>query len=401
MPVFSAGLSAVAGSPRAALPAVDELRDPSQVPVTRCDSCQLRFELKAENDSYEVGEPIVLSIHLINVGTTGVEVQHTSDVTGWHDGYRFQVFDHDAHQVPDPGKAAISRLHALGGMFLLAPGGADDRRLTLNYQVAPLQPGQYSIRGVFDSSYPQRVRAESNTAVISIRPTPPERVRDRINELIRNVATDPRRVAPYLGFTGDVAAIPPLVDLLYQKDDGVQVSALDALLYLDRGHVEESLLDALRRRGPRERMIHFLIGRVPDAVTKPWLIQALRSLEGDARAAAVEGLRLSNAVPDPNLLEPLAAMLREPVAGVRHQASIAVGAYHNHQALIALAPAVADVDATVSEQATIAIGWIAQASAVGSDTRQEAIDLLRKAAESGRAQVSEQARRWLLNVGAQ
>ena len=103
-------------------------------PVTRCESCQLRLDLEVEKVTYEVGEPIVIAMRLDNVGTTQVQLQHTSDVTGRHDGYRFEVFDEDARQLPDPGKAAISLLGALGGMVSVAPGGADSRRLTLNYQ---------------------------------------------------------------------------------------------------------------------------------------------------------------------------------------------------------------------------------------------------------------------------
>src|SRR5262245_22310634 len=92
----------------------------AQEPVARCQSCQLRFHVEAENTTCEVGEPIVISIRLANVGTTQVEVQRTSDVTGRHDGYRFEVYDEDARQLPDPGKAAISLLGALGGMVSVA-----------------------------------------------------------------------------------------------------------------------------------------------------------------------------------------------------------------------------------------------------------------------------------------
>jgi hypothetical protein len=380
------------------------IRAQAPEPVTRCETCQLALDVQAEKVTYEVGEPIVLSIRLTNVGRSQVQVQHTSDVTGRHDGYRFDVFDEDARPLPDPGKAAISLLGALGGAVSIAPTGTDSRRLTLNYQVAPLKPGRYSIRGVFDSSYPRGgLHAESSSIVIIIQPTPPERVRDRLNNLIRNVSADPRHVAPYLGFTGDVAAIRPLVDLLYRNDDGVQVSALDALLYLDRGAVEESLLNALRDRGPRERMIHFLVVNLatPNALIRPLLIQALRSADGDARIGAVEGLRLSNSAHDPELFAPLASMLRDLLAEVRHKASTAVGGYQNQQALAALTPLVDDPDDTVSEQTTIAVGWIAQAGVIGSDTRREAIDVLRRAATSDRRAVAEQARKWLANVGAQ
>jgi hypothetical protein len=372
--------------------------------VARCESCRLRFELRADKVTYEVGEPIVLAIRLANVGTTQIQVQHTSDISGRHDGYRFEVFDEAAHQLPDPGNAAISLLGGLEGTVSVAPGRADSRQLTLNYQVAVLKPGRYSIKGVFDSSYPQSgVHAESNSLAIDIQPTPAGHLRQRVNSLVQNVDSDPGAVAPYLGFTGDETAIPPLVDLLYHKDDHVQVAALDALLYLDRGAVEQSLLDAVRDRGPRERIVYFLIeGRaIPNALIRPLLIQGLRSADAAARMGAVEGLRLSNPENDPELLAPLVAMLRDPVADVRHKASSAVGSFGDREALAALTPLIDDPDDSVSEQTTICAGWIAQAAAIGSDTRRAAIEVLRRAAKSDRRAVAERAGEWLAKVGAQ
>lgn len=150
-------------------------------------------------------------------------------------------------------------------------------------------------------------------------------------------------------------------------------------------------------------MVHFLVVNLatPNALIRPLLVQALRSADGDARAGAVEGLRLSNPAHDPELFAPLAAMLRDSVAAVRLKASAAVGGYQNQQALAALTPVVDDADGSASEQATIAIGWIAQAAAIGSETRRTAIEVLRRAANSDRKAVAEQARKWLANVGAQ
>ena len=299
-----------------------------QEPAKVCESCQLRFDLAVERNTYEVGEPLQLSLRLTNLGTTEIQVRHTSDVTGRHDGYRFAVLDEDGRQVADPGAAAISLLGALGGILSVPPRGTDNRRLTLNYHVAPLKPGRYSVKGWFGSSNPQPGRdAESNRVVISIQPTSADRLRQRVSDLTRDLEVDARRGAAFLGFTGDAAAIPPLVDLLYRRDDGLQVAALDALLYLDRGTVEESLLAALEQRGARERMVHFLVVNIatPNAVIRPLLVQALRSADGDARAGAVEGLRLSNSAHDPELFAALAAMLSDPVAAVRHKASAAVG----------------------------------------------------------------------------
>jgi HEAT repeat protein len=366
-----------------------------------CDGCRLRFDLALEKNSYEVGEPVLLSIRLTNIGASPVLLFHSSDVTGRHDGYGFDVFDEQGNPIADPGRDAISLLKSIGGIPSLAPGRSDERRLTLNYYVAPLKPGQYSIRGSFDDSQTEpRVHAESNRVVFRVEETLPGKVQQRVSTLMREMDANPGGVAPLLGFTGDVTAIPPLVDLLY-RNDGARVSALDALLYLDRGRVDDALLKALRERGPRDGTIEFLVERVPSALMKPSLIQALRSANAEARAAAVKGLSLLNDPLDPALFAPLAAMLRDSSAAVRLNGAAAIGTYANQQALTALKPLVVDADASVSEQATIAIGWIVQASASGSDTRRGAIAVLRSVAQSGRGAASEQARAWLTNLGVQ
>jgi HEAT repeat protein len=274
----------------------------------------------------------------------------------------------------------------------------------LNYQVAPLTPGRYSVKGRFGSAYPQPgIRAESNEIAIAIVATSAKQLEARISVLAERIDVDACGVTPLLGFTGDPGAIPPLIDILYGNNDRCQTGAVDALRYLDPAAVEQSLLDALRRHGPQQRMIHFLIVelKAPADRTTPPLLDALRSADANARAASIEGLTLSDSATDPKLFPQFAAMLHDPVAKVRHQASIAVGGYGSQQALTALRPLVTDGDQTVSEQATIAVGWIAQAAAIGSETRREAIDLLRKVAGSGRSPASEQALKWLANVGAQ
>jgi HEAT repeat protein/Armadillo/beta-catenin-like repeat-containing protein len=293
-------------------------------------------------------------------------------------------------------------MNAIASTRMLAPGAAETRQYTLNLHMAVLKPGTYSVSGAFEPRLQSGIHARSNRVVFRILQTSPDTLRQRLSELTRQIAADPRPTATLLGFTGDAAAIPPLVDLLYHQDDGVQVAAADALLYFDRRSVRASLVEALRQRGPRERMIDFLVVelRTPNALTRPWLLLALRSGERDSRAAAVEGLYLSNFRHDPALFAPLATMLRDPVALVRQKASAAVGGYQNQQALTALVPLVDDSDASVAEQATIAVGWIAQSSAVSATTRRDAIDVLRTTATAGRGRASEAARQWLTNADA-
>jgi hypothetical protein len=362
-----------------------------------CDGCTLRLALASDKAGYEVGEPITLSVQLTNAGRRPVIVEHTSDVTGRHDGYRFDVIDEAGHRVADPGAAAVSLLEAIGGHDSLYPGGRDDRQFLLNHHVAPLKPGRYVVKARFGSRFVGRGAAvESNTIAIVIVPTSPDRVRQRIVDLTSRMGDSPG-VATLLGFTGDRAAIPAVIDLLYRKNDQLAARAMDALLYFDPATVRESLMDALRRRGPSDRMIWFLVVilNAPLADTQQFLLAALQSRDPDTRAAAVEGLRLSNRGNAPDLFAPLAAMLTDSAAKVRHRAASAVGRYADRRAFDALRSVVADSDPDVSAQATIAIGWIATAAAQGSGMRTEAIDLLREIAAGTRAGDSRQAKQWL------
>jgi hypothetical protein len=368
-----------------------------------CDDCTLRLKLASDKTTYEVGEPITLSVELTNTGRNGLVVAHTSDVTGRHDGYRFEAFDEAGHRIPDPGAAAVSLLEAIGGYVSIRPSDHDDRQFLLNYYVAPLKPGRYVVSGRFAAELVRRgLVVESNAIAIVVVPTPPARMRQRIAELIDRAGSDPAGAATFLGFTGHAAAIPPVVDLLYFKDDRVAAAAVDALLYFDPGAVRALLLEALSRRGPRDRMIHFLVVRLkaPPAAVQPNLIDALVSTDGEVRAAAVEGLRLSNAANDPRLFAPLSAMLKDPVAAVRQRTAAAVGQYADQRALEALRPAVEDPDPEVSEQATIAVGWVAVRAARDSDTRADAIAVLRAVADGERAGSSSQAKYWLSRVGS-
>ena len=370
---------------------------------TGCDDCTLRLALASDKPSYEVGEPITLSVQLTNAGRRPVIVEHTSDVTGRHDGYRFDVIDEGGHRVADPGAGAASLLEAIGGYASINPGGSDDRQFLLNHHVAPLKPGRYVVKARFGSRFVGRGAAvESNAVAIVIVPTSPERMRQRIVDLTSRVGDDPGGAATLLGFTGDRAAIPTVIDLLYRKDDQIAARAMDALLYFDTATVRESLLDALRRQGPSDRMIWFLVVKLsaPPPDTERFLLAALQSRDPDTRAAAVDGLRLSNRGNAPDLFVPLAAMLTDSVAKVRQRAASAVGQYADRRAFNALRSVVADSDSEVSEQATIAIGWVATAAAEGSSTRTEAIDLLREIAAGTRAGNSRQARYWLSRVGA-
>ncbi len=370
-----------------------------RVPPAGCSPCDVRFDLALDKPAYETGEPIVLKIHLTNLGSTPVQMPSTSDVTGRHDGYAFEVRDAQGSKLPSPGDVSVSLLKSLGSTRSIPSNGSHVRELTLNDRVPPLTPGKYFVRGTFAPRYRgQDVRAESQELPFEIVETPPAQLQKRISDLTRdvNLRADPRRLARLLGFTGDPSALALLVEMLYAAEDNARTAAVDALLYFDPATVRQSLLESLRTRGPRDRMVHFLVVwlRADKTQVTPLLLRWLADQDADTRAAAVEGLRLGNRPPDPKLFAPLAAMLEDPVTRVRHVAVGAVGGYQDAAALEAV-KAVLD-DPAMREQAVNAVGWVAGASS--GTTRDDAIRILQSVRQSG-GRAGQSAASWLARIG--
>jgi len=360
------------------------------------------FDLALDKKTYEVGEPIVLTLRLTNSGSLPLQVPVSSEVTGRHDGYSFQVQNDKREILKDPCHEYIALMHSLGSSEAVQPGNSCTRDLLLNYHVPPLEPGRYTVKGMFQPrGKGQKALAKSADVTFQVVATPPANLEKRVARLAGEVRAggDARRLAPLLGFTGHAGAAGPLVDLLYAETDAAQVAAAQALLYLDKDTVKKALLDSLRTRGPRERLTHLLVVPLqakPEEVT-PLLVRWLEDKDGATRYAAVYGLALSNGAKAPELLGLLEGRLKDPLAMVRQSAAAAIGAYQNAAALKALKAVVHDPDPGVSEQAAIAVGWVAAAAKPASAVRKEAIGVLRDVARSG-GRPAEQATYWLGKV---
>ncbi len=370
-----------------------------RLPPAGCSPCDVRFDLALDKPAYEVGEPIVLKIRLTNIGSMPARMPSTSDVTGRHDGYTFDVRDAQGRKLRDPGLTAVSLLRALISTRSIPPNGFHALELILNDRVPTLTPGKYVVHGIFAPRYQgQDLRAESGDLPFEIVATPPAHLQKRISDLAGdvNLRADARRLARLLGFTGDPSALALLVEMLYAADYNARAAAVDALLYFDPATVRQSLLESLRTRGPRDRMVHFLVVslRAEKTEVTPLLLRWLADQDADTRAAAVEGLRLGNRPPDPKLFPPLAAMLEDPVARVRHVAVGAVGCYQDAAALEAL-KAVLD-DPEVREQAVIAVAWVAEASS--GTTRDDAVKVLQSVRKTG-GRAGQSAASWLARIG--
>jgi len=362
----------------------------------------LRFDLTLDKKTYEVGEPMVLTLRLTNSGNLPIKAPVSNEVTGRHDGYSFQLQNDKGETLKDLCHEYINLMHSLGGYETIKPGDSHTRDLLLNYRVPPLKPGKYTLKGTFQPrGEGQKSQAKSADVTFRIVATPPANLEKRVARLAEELRAggDASRLAPLLGLTGHAGAATPLIDLLYAEAEPAQVAAAQALLYLDKDTVKKSLLDSLRTRGPRDRMIYHLVVPLqakPEVVT-PLLVRWLEDKEGATRHAAVYGLGLSNGAKVPELLPLLELRLKDPLARVRHGAAVAVGVYANAAALKALKAVLHDPDPGVSEQATIAVGWIAAAAKPDSAVRKEAIEVLRDVVRSG-GRPAEQATYWLGKV---
>jgi hypothetical protein len=356
--------------------------------LSPCTECKVQLRLALEKSTYEIGEPIPVQLHVTNVGPQPIEMSSSSERSGRHDGFAFEVRNATGQNVPAPAVGSSSLLKSIGGFKTLPPGATDTREILLNYHMAPLSPGSYTMKGLF-APIRLQIRAQSTTLRFQIAPTTETRVKARVADLVRQSSTDARSAAVRLGFTGHVDAIQPLVDMMYQADDGIAATASDALLNFKPSDVVRQMTAAVRSRGPSSRLVWLLLVGLkanPETVI-PSLVSALEHREASVRASAVEGLRLANGQrPDPKLFAPLAKRLADSNAAVRHQAVIAVGGYQNAAALAALKNTVDDVDPAVREQTMIALGWITAASDPNSPIREEIAEIHRRVAASGQGQ---------------
>jgi hypothetical protein len=354
------------------------------------ESADFRLTLELDRTVYEIGEPIVATLQMINLTNYPRSVPTTSEPTGRRAGFSLAVTASGGQAFQDPHNEYVSLWKSYSSQELVPPAGSATRRMFVNYFTPILEPGRYSVKADFD---PREARA--NTAPLRSAPvsfeivaTPPAARKDRVSRLVEQLrgGQDSHPVARLLGFTGQLEAIAPLVELLRdEEDDGVQVAAAEALRYLDRGRQKEALIESLGKHSPRSRLVyHFAMLRPTPEEMASLLLPWLSNSDERVRDAAIEGMRLCNGKePDPALLAPLVTMLRDASPLVRRSAASAVGGYRGAEALRALTTVVRDPDPGVSLQATIAVGWVAQAAEPGSDLRREAVTVLRSMVGSG------------------
>jgi RNA polymerase sigma factor (sigma-70 family) len=373
----------------------DPMKDDAKKPT--------RLVIALDKKSYEVGEPIKLTVSLSNVSDAPFDVPTTSDSRGQYDTtFSFVVKNDKGTVLKHPGRGKFGAMSVLGGHQTVPPGKFYTREFLLNYQIPPLTPGEYRVHAVFQpgsAAGPRDLRAQSQEVTIHIADTPPADVQARVARLAKELRDggESHNIAPLLGFTGRDEAIAPLIDIFYTEPKSMD--PIHALLYLDGDLVRPALVESIKTRGPRYNMMHFVdyVLRVKAEKLIPLLTPWLDDQDGESRFGAVEGLALVNRGKAPELFPLLEKRLNDPLAKVRQRASSAIGAYRDAAALQALKTVVRDPDAGVSEQATIAVGWVAKANSADSALRKEAVAVLREMSNStGRP--AEQAKYWLGQV---
>jgi hypothetical protein len=358
-----------------------------------------RLEVVLNKEQYEVGEPIVVTVRLTNTGSEPLGVVVSSDTTGRMDGWSFTVRNEKKEGLPDPGNELRRPMSCLASEVAVEPGKTYTQELLLNYRVAPLGPGRYTVQGVYQRRLLKgQTHAESPAVSFRIAETAPADVQKRVERLTKELRdkADANRIAALLGFTGHPAAIAPLIDLLYAN---AAHAAYDALLYLDQEKVTGALVEALRKRGPRLSLVHLLVVtlRVDGEEIVSLLADWLGDPDAQTRYAAVEGIRLADKGKRPQFLSKLECRIDDPDRTVRMAVVSTIGGYQNAAALKPLKIALRDTDPNVAEQAAIAVGWVAQAAKPDSATRREALAVLHEVQKQG-GRAAQQAAEWLKKV---
>ncbi len=102
-----------------------------------------RLVISLDKQSYEVGEPIALTVRLINSGSAPFDVLATSDTRGQYDTtFSFVVKNDEGKTLKHPGRSYFGAMSLLGGQQTVAPGKFYTREFLLNYHVPPLPPGE-------------------------------------------------------------------------------------------------------------------------------------------------------------------------------------------------------------------------------------------------------------------
>jgi len=263
---------------------------------------RLELSLRLDKTRFEAGEPIPITAVILNRGPTPYSVQTSTEETGAWDGFAFTVTDATGRPVPCP-PSPVWKENWIGSWLTIGRHETYERKLFLNYWFIPPDPGRYTVQAVYTPSFP----GGADRAAVPVRSAPVDFEITLTTEMklavrIARLTTDTEKADPvavdFLGFTGQSAVIPALLDALYDDDTHIQHRAAIALNNLPAEAVLAAALQKLQDRGPNRTMAVWLasIG-APVSRTVPAYLQDLASPDSSVRIGAVAGLGLSGANP--------------------------------------------------------------------------------------------------------
>jgi HEAT repeat protein len=267
--------------------------------VAETPPLQLQARLRLDKTRYEIGEPIPITLELINRGDTEYFVQTSTEDTGALDGCTFVVTDADGR--PPAAPPALSKNGGwIGSWQSLGRYDKHERRVFLNHWFLALPPGHYYVHARYAPRGAENGAAIAWPAIrtpsleFEIVPPTATKLDVRLGRLAEQAEKGDPVAVEFLGFTGDPAAAPALIEAMYADDPRVQRRAANALSYLyDPSAVRATVLASVRQRGPNATAIEWLHARGTPADTL--LALCLGNVNADEpliRAGAVSGLRL-------------------------------------------------------------------------------------------------------------
>jgi len=261
---------------------------------------RLEVSLRLDKRVYEVGEAIPVSLTILNRGGVDYSALTSTEPTGVNDGFAFSVFDAENHVVPRPATPPKPDTW-IGSWLTVRPHEKCERTLFLNYWFMPLPPGRYA---VFTQYTPRSLTGDvmGNWPAVSsprvefeIQATTSTKLEVRITRLAQQVEKGDQIAVDFLGFTGEDAAIAPLIGALYSDDVHVQRRAVVGLCLLnDRTEVLADALAKAREPGPTASLSEWLaFADAPIDAFAPLCLRAMNSSEATMRLGGITGLRLT------------------------------------------------------------------------------------------------------------
>lgn len=280
---------------------------------------QLEVNLRLDKTVYEVGEAIPVSLEIFNRGGDDYSALTSTEPTGVNDGFSFSVFDAENRLVPRPHTPAKPDTW-IGSWLTVRPHEKCERKVFLNYWFIPLPPGRYavttqytprSLTGDVVGNWPV---VSSSRVEFEIQPTTSTKFEVRIARLSQQADKGDQIAIDFLGFTGEDAAIAPLIGALYSDDVHVQRRAVLALFLLNnRPAVMTAALAKARDPGLTASLSEWLaFADAPTDTFVPLCLRAMNSPDGNTRFGGITGLRLTlpAALDDKRFAQPARAALK-------------------------------------------------------------------------------------------